>query len=128
VGGGISGITAAHTLSKKGLKVTVLEYSDYIGGRIKSFDFLGNTLEEGANWITGLGKEEKINPVWKLAKAIDLKGTVGDQICGVGYEIAPCVTQEGEDISEEFAEKIKLIEKASDILEEKILADKQFTL
>ena len=67
MGAGISGITAACTLSKKGFKVTVLEYSDYIGGRMKSFDFLGNKLEEGANWITGLGKEDKINPVWKLA-------------------------------------------------------------
>ena len=95
---------------------------------MKSFDFLGNKLEEGANWITGLGKEDKINPVWKLAKEFDLKGTVGDQICGVGHEIAPCVTQDGEDISEEFELKIKEIEKASDILEEKILADKQFTL
>jgi hypothetical protein len=46
----------------------------------------------------------------------------------VGHEIAPCVTQDGEDISEEFERKIKEIEKASDILEEKILADKQFTL
>ena len=36
IGAGISGIKAAHTLSKKGYRVVVLESGDYVGGRLYS--------------------------------------------------------------------------------------------
>ena len=39
IGGGIAGIKAAHTLSKNGYRVVVLESADYVGGRLYSKHF-----------------------------------------------------------------------------------------
>ncbi len=44
IGGGISGITAAMELDKKGFRVTIMEQQDRIGGRI--WDFEGKQLNE----------------------------------------------------------------------------------
>jgi len=78
IGAGISGIKAAQVLSKSGLKVLVIEASDYVGGRMKTFKFKGETFEQGANWITGLKKDQKENPIWKLAQEYQLKGEIGE--------------------------------------------------
>ena len=51
IGAGVSGIKAAHTLAKKGIRVLILEISDKIGGRLDSFKFCNQTFERGANWI-----------------------------------------------------------------------------
>ena len=74
IGAGMSGIKAAHTLSKAGVNVLVLESSSCYGGRMKNFQFCGETFEQGANWITGLGTEKRENPVWTLAKKVNLTG------------------------------------------------------
>lgn len=86
IGAGISGIKAGEVLSKAGLKVLILEASDYVGGRMKKFDFQGEVFEQGANWITGLRKDDKVNPIWKLAQEYQLKGEIGEQSFGVGSE------------------------------------------
>lgn len=52
VGGGIAGASAAHTLVKRGYKVTILEKNDYIGGRIHTYDVNGASLEMGAGFMT----------------------------------------------------------------------------
>ncbi len=53
VGAGISGLTAAYNLSKKGYDVTILEANKRIGGRILSVDFGGMKADLGASWIHG---------------------------------------------------------------------------
>lgn len=53
----MAGMKAASLLCERGIDVTILESSDRVGGRIKEFQFHGNTFEEGANWIQGLEKE-----------------------------------------------------------------------
>jgi monoamine oxidase len=58
IGAGISGLKLAETLSNNNLDVTILEYSDYIGGRVKSLNFCNRTFQEGANWIHGLVHEK----------------------------------------------------------------------
>ena len=51
----MAGIKLAHTLSKvEGIKVIILESTDEIGGRVKSFQFCDRMIEDGANWITGM--------------------------------------------------------------------------
>ena len=60
VGGGLSGLTAAHVLSHVGLRVLVVEKAPVVGGGCRSFqDDLGNTfdagfhaIDEGRNTIT----------------------------------------------------------------------------
>ena len=60
LGGGISGIAAAKTLSDHGIKdFIILEGTDRIGGRMRKMEFFNNTIELGANWIQGV----KNNPI-----------------------------------------------------------------
>jgi monoamine oxidase len=53
IGAGFSGLAAAHQLKKKGLKVTVLEARNRIGGRVHSFDIPNENMvvELGAEWV-----------------------------------------------------------------------------
>jgi len=47
VGGGVSGLAAAHTLATEGHDVTVLEASERLGGKIKTSAFAGRQVDEG---------------------------------------------------------------------------------
>jgi monoamine oxidase len=52
IGGGLSGLTAAYYLKKKGVTVQVLEANDYLGGRIKTIETSSESaLEIGATWV-----------------------------------------------------------------------------
>ena len=54
----MAGVKVAHRLLKADISVTILEISDYIGGRMKCTQFNNQTIEEGANWIQGLVNKE----------------------------------------------------------------------
>ena len=76
LGGGISGIAAAKTLSDNGIKdFIILEGTDRIGGRMRKMQFHNNTIELGANWIQGM----KGNPIEDLALKCGLKGNIEDR-------------------------------------------------
>lgn len=51
VGGGITGLIAARELGRKGLRVTVLEARDRLGGRVWTDHRLGRDLEIGGTWL-----------------------------------------------------------------------------
>jgi oxygen-dependent protoporphyrinogen oxidase len=48
VGGGIAGLLAARRLARTGDRVTVLEATDHVGGRVSSLELDGLTLDAGA--------------------------------------------------------------------------------
>lgn len=48
IGGGMAGLVAAHECAKVGLKVTVLEASDRLGGVVRATDVAGLRLDAGA--------------------------------------------------------------------------------
>jgi len=50
IGAGIAGLSAAASLAKEGLEVTVLEKNDKAGGRINSFSAEGFTFDMGPSW------------------------------------------------------------------------------
>ena len=54
IGGGISGLSAAFFLKKKGRDVLLLEKSDHLGGVMWSFEKDGYLLESGPNTFMGL--------------------------------------------------------------------------
>jgi len=54
VGGGISGLMSAMTLSKHGKKVLVLEKHSYVGGNCNSYDVNGFQVDTGVHAITHL--------------------------------------------------------------------------
>lgn len=60
VGAGLSGLTAAAYLSRKGYHVTILESSSEIGGRAKSFHYKGYRFDLGASMILMKDVFEKV--------------------------------------------------------------------
>lgn len=54
IGAGFSGLSAAYALKKKGVRVTILEARNRIGGRVFSFkpkNTYDNVIELGAEWV-----------------------------------------------------------------------------
>lgn len=49
IGGGISGLTAAFLLKRKGFDVTVFEANDAVGGNVQTIQKEGYTIEQGPN-------------------------------------------------------------------------------
>ena len=69
VGGGISGLAAAHILQEAGYEVVVLEAKDHLGGRVWTDRGTGTPLDMGANWIQGV----QGNPISTLADQLGLE-------------------------------------------------------
>lgn len=69
MGGGISGLAAAHELTRCGLEVVVLEASDRLGGAIDTQRTDGWIVERGANTVVDR------DPLTKLASELGLEPT-----------------------------------------------------
>jgi len=68
IGAGMAGVTAARELARAGLKVTVVEAGDRVGGRIRSIrDFCTDPVEGGAEFIHGVDAA-----TWSEVHASDL--------------------------------------------------------
>ncbi|XP_038978175.1 polyamine oxidase 1-like [Phoenix dactylifera] len=78
VGAGLSGISAAKTLSDAGIKdILILEATDHIGGRIHKTKFAGLNVELGANWVEGVNGN-MMNPIWEMVNKLQLKTFYSD--------------------------------------------------
>ncbi|CAI9753270.1 unnamed protein product [Fraxinus pennsylvanica] len=63
IGGGISGIAAAHMLQNASFKVILLESQDRIGGRICTDYSFGCPVDMGASWLHGVCNENPLSQV-----------------------------------------------------------------
>ncbi|KAJ0980110.1 hypothetical protein J5N97_008365 [Dioscorea zingiberensis] len=78
IGAGMSGISAAKTLSDAGIKdIVILEAGDRIGGRIRKTSFTGLQVENGASWVEGVNGEQ-MNPIWEMATKLRLRTFFSD--------------------------------------------------
>lgn len=92
LGGGISGIAAAKTLSDMGIEdFVILEGTDRIGGRMRKRTFQGTTIEMGANWIQGV----KGNPIERLKEICGLQGKVENRSFVIRNETGYITTAKG---------------------------------
>ncbi|KAI1949153.1 hypothetical protein LOZ57_002521 [Ophidiomyces ophidiicola] len=64
IGAGLAGLRCADVLLQKGLRVTILEARDRIGGRVCQTDIGGVPVDLGPNWIHGT----EDNPIVGLSK------------------------------------------------------------
>ncbi|KAF2122773.1 hypothetical protein BDV96DRAFT_482125 [Lophiotrema nucula] len=64
VGAGVAGLRCADVLLQHGVKVTILEGRNRVGGRFCQSDALGHKVDLGPNWIHGTDN----NPMLDLAK------------------------------------------------------------
>ncbi|CAA0813412.1 Probable polyamine oxidase 4 [Striga hermonthica] len=77
VGGGISGIAAAHMLQNASFKVILLESQDRIGGRIHTDYSFGCPVDMGASWLHGVCNENPLSPIIRRL-GLTLYRTSGD--------------------------------------------------
>jgi heterodisulfide reductase subunit A len=56
IGGGVAGLRAALDLSRRGLKVTLIEKSPFLGGYVAKLDTLAPTEQAGAQVVQELGR------------------------------------------------------------------------
>jgi hypothetical protein len=101
LGAGVAGLAAARTLADRGLKVTVLEGRDRIGGRVWTRD----GLDFGAHWIHGT----EGNPLTTVARKMSLPimFVVGDSSYSGGWEHLVLVGEDGRHLSQD--EKLETI-------------------
>jgi len=88
VGAGAAGLAAAAELGRAGLRVTVLEARDRIGGRIYTVsDSSGMAIELGAEFIHGMPPE-----IWQPLQAANVKITEGngESWCHENGLLSPC--------------------------------------
>ncbi len=69
IGAGFAGASAASALAAAGVRVTVLEATARIGGRVRADRSFGAPIELGAAWIHGAAG----NPVYALARKYGLR-------------------------------------------------------
>ncbi len=89
VGGGISGLAAAWYLSRAGTRVTVLEGSPVVGGKLRISEIAGQRLDEGAESVI-IRRPEGIGLIEELGLAGELihPGASGASILSHG-ELRP---------------------------------------
>jgi monoamine oxidase len=75
VGAGMAGLTAANLLKAFGVKTTVLEARERVGGRIRTdHSWPGTPVDLGASWLNGAST----NPLLHMARDLRVRTTLAD--------------------------------------------------
>ncbi len=80
IGGGVAGLRAALDLAHKGLKVTLIEKSPFLGGRMTQLHKLYPTEEEARPLIAELAREAMAEPsitIHTCAEVVSIGGYIG---------------------------------------------------
>lgn len=89
VGGGLAGLKAARDLARRGIPVTLLEKSPFLGGRTALLDRLAPTGERAADLISDLARgvlDHKGITVHTCARIMAFQGYIGNFQVGVRKE------------------------------------------
>ncbi len=78
IGGGIAGLAAAHRLLERGARVTVLEASDRVGGKLLPGEIAGVRVDLGAESMLARrphGSLSNVARLWVVVLAANILGT-----------------------------------------------------
>jgi heterodisulfide reductase subunit A len=81
IGGGIAGLKAAYDIARRGLQVTLIEKSPFLGGRVAQLDTLFPTNEKARETLDDLIKDVISHPnivIYTQASVTQVSGYVGD--------------------------------------------------
>lgn len=81
IGGGVAGLKAARDLSRRGVKVALIEKSPFLGGNAAQLDKVFPTEEEAADLIAGLASDVLDDPdieIFTCSEATESGGYVGN--------------------------------------------------
>ncbi len=101
IGGGIAGLKSAYDIARRGLRVTLVEKSPFLGGRIAQLDTLFPTNENAKDTLHDLIKKVTAHPnivIYTQAQIKNVTGYVGD------YQVQ--IQQESRGVDDTNGEKI----------------------
>jgi len=101
IGGGIAGLKAAYDIARRGLQVTLVEKSPFLGGRVAQLDTLFPTNENAKDTLHDLINKVTAHPnivIYTQAQVKDVSGYVGD------YQVQ--ILQESRGVDDTNADKI----------------------
>ena len=108
IGGGIAGMRAAKDLATRGIKVTLLEKSPFLGGRAAQLHRVAPTGELASDIVLELAEEVLADPaitVYTCAQVTESEGYVGN--FKLGFKRQPPESQEDRDRIKQMAESGK---------------------
>ena len=108
IGGGIAGMRAAKDLATRGIKVTLLEKSPFLGGRAAQLHRVAPTGELASDLVLELADAVLADPaitVYTCAQVIESEGYVGN--FKLGFRRQPPESQEDRDRIKQMAESGK---------------------
>ncbi|HEY70704.1 MAG TPA: CoB--CoM heterodisulfide reductase iron-sulfur subunit A family protein [Anaerolineae bacterium] len=100
IGGGIAGLRAARDISRRGLKVTLIERSPFLGGHMAQLESIFPTEEDARTVLHGLIEEVAADPnitLYTSSELTGVRGYVGD------YQVQ--ITQQSRGVDEDVAEE-----------------------
>ena len=99
IGGGVAGLRAAWDIARRGIKVTLIEKSPFLGGRMAQLDKVFPTGESARMLLQDLIEDVVAHPdiiIYTQAELVSVKGYVGD--------FQTQIRQQSRGISENIAE------------------------
>jgi heterodisulfide reductase subunit A len=81
IGGGVAGLKAAYDIARRGLRVSLIEKTPFLGGRMAQLDTLFPTNEKARDTLGSLIQKVTSHPnitVYTQAEVKDVSGYVGD--------------------------------------------------
>jgi monoamine oxidase len=113
IGAGISGLSAASLLHQSGVKTTVVEGRERIGGRIWTDTSLGLPLDLGASWIQGING----NPIAELSRTFSIQTKVSEYEEIIAFDHRYQLLSD-EQIGKKESESNEILESVYDLAEE----------
>jgi heterodisulfide reductase subunit A len=101
IGGGIAGLRTALDVARRGIRVTLVEKSPFLGGRVAQLEKVfptGKDAREGLHALIDKVVSDPRITIFTQAEMVDVKGYIGD------YQVQ--ITQQSRGVSDDSAEAV----------------------